>query len=368
MYNMRHKISVCCYCEAWGSGGIESFWMNLAGKLDRSCYHIDIVAARKLSGFYDRQLEEMGIRLTILSGSTKKYRDNYDQFQRLLRRRRYDIVHINAYHAVTLVYARCAKKSGIQTIAVHSHSAGIKKGRGYLVKSAAHLAARYFFADSPTVRMACAEAAKRFLYPRGQIVHVIPNGIDMEKFRYSQLQRDYVRHRLGIGHAFMAGMTGRLCAEKNQAFGIEVFAELKNERADAILLIVGEGEAEHTLRQLVRNRGLTGSVIFYGASRHVAKLMQGMDVLLMPSETEGFGLTAIEAQACGLPVVCSDRVPKEAVADERLVTRISLKKSKQEWAKALAEAVRQKNSGLKNTDYDIGTTADVIRRIWEEKL
>jgi len=364
MYDMGHKIVVCCYCEAWGSGGIEYLWMSLAEQLDRSFYQLDIVAARKLSGFYDRQLEELGIHLTILSGSTKKYRDNYCQFQKLLRCRRYDVVHINAYHAVTLAYARCARKSGIKTIAVHSHSAGIKKGRGHLLKSAAHIMARYFFADSPTVRIACSEAAKRFLYPRGQIVHVIPNGIDMEKFRYSQLQRTRVRHRLGIGHAFVAGMTGRLCAEKNQAFGIEVFAELKKQRAGSILLIVGEGEAGHTLRRLVRNRGLTGSVIFYGASRHVAQLMQGMDVLLMPSETEGFGMTAIEAQACGLPVVCSDRVPKEAVADKRLVTRISLKKSKQEWAKALAEAVRQKNCGLKNTDYDISTTADAVRRLW----
>ena len=76
-------------------------------------------------------------------------------------------------------------------------------------------------------------------------------------------------------------------------------------------------------------------------------------------------MTAIEAQACGLPVVCSDRVPKEAVADERLVIRISLKKSRQEWVKALAGAVRQKTCGLRNTDYDISTTADAIKSIWE---
>lgn len=364
MYNMGHKIYVCCYCEAWGSGGIESFCISLIRQLDRSLYKVDIVAARKLSGFYDRQLEELGIRLILLSGSTKKCGDNYRRLSYLFQCRHYDVVHINAYHAVTLLYAQCAKKSGIKTVAVHSHSAGIKKGRGQLLKSLAHLLARYFFADSPTVRIACSEASKRFLYLRGQKVQIIPNGIDVERFRYSQLQRDRIRRRLGIERAFVTGMTGRLCTEKNQAFGIEVFAELKKERVNAVLLIVGEGETEHTLRGLVRNKGLTGSVIFYGASRHVSQLMQGMDVLLMPSETEGFGMTAIEAQACGLPVVCSDRVPKEAVADERLVIRISLKKSRQEWVKALAGAVRQKTCGLRNTDYDISTTADAIKSIW----
>lgn len=380
---------ICCYCEAWGSGGIESFWISLAGHIDRSLYKIDIVAAEKLSGFYDSRLEELEISLKILSGSTKNYISNYRLLKKLFQSRHYDVVHMNAYHAVTLAYALCAKKCGIGKVVLHSHSCGIKKGRGHLVKYAVHTLARFFFADIPAVRIACSKQAQRFLYPAWQEVQIIPNGVDADCFRYSEIQRERVRQQLKIEHAFVAGMVGRLCKEKNQAFGIRVFAELKKRCPNAVLLIVGEGETENALRRQVRRSGLADCVIFYGASRHVSKLMQGMDVLLMPSVVEGYGITAVEAQACGLPVVCSDCLPGESIADEKLIIRMSLKKSRREWAEALERAVsrqeqeesagvvrQQERSGsigrqnwqLADTDYDIHSTAEAVIKIWNCRM
>lgn len=364
MNKMRLKINVCCYCEAWGSGGIESLWVNLVKQIDLSLYKIDIVVAKKLSGFYDAQLKALGIRLIVLSGSTRKYRSNYVLLKKLFQCRRYDVVHINAYQAMTQVYTLCAKRSGIKTVVVHSHCSGIKNGKGRLVKFAAHTLAKHFFADDSIIRIACSKPAQKFMYPRRKNAHIVLNGIDLNEFRYSDTQREHIRCQLGINHAFVVGMIGRLCREKNQAFGMEVFAELRKYQADAVLLIIGEGEAKEHLCHLVKKRGLQNHVIFLGVSLHVQELLQGMDVLLMPSRIEGFGITAIEAQVGGLPVVCSDQVPEEVMLDKNLMIRIPLYKSKRRWVEALVKSYRQEVCGFENTDYDICTTANAIEEIW----
>jgi len=368
---MRRKINVCCYCEAWGLGGIETFWMNVIGQLDRTVYKIDIVTAKKLSGFYDRQLDGFGIRLIKLGGNIKNYAGNYHSLKKLFQHKKYDVVHINAYQAVTLVYAQCAVICGIRNVIVHSHSAAVKKGRGYLPKFAAHTFAKYFFANEPVICLACSEQAGEFMYPKWKNVSIVPNGICTEKFRFSEEKREMVRRRLGLGDKFVVGMVGRLCMEKNQAYGIEVFAELKKRWPDAVLLIVGEGDLEHDLKKIVAEKQLQSSVIFYGASRKVNVLLQGMDVLLMPSKVEGFGLAAVEAQAGGLPVVCSDKIPREAIVNKNIAVRLPLDKSPGEWANKMSDTVREPNKRKRNnfsgTKFDIRVTVNMIEGIWKRE-
>ncbi len=85
---------------------------------------------------------------------------------------------------------------------------------------------------------------------------------------------------------------------------IHVFAKVKD-RVPAKLLLAGEGPELNTAREMTRRLGLEDSVRFLGNQDEVASLFAAADLFLLPSEKESFGLVALEAMSCGVPVIGS---------------------------------------------------------------
>lgn len=83
---------------------------------------------------------------------------------------------------------------------------------------------------------------------------------------------------------------------------IQIFARVANQ-VNARLVLVGEGPDYNAARDLVHQLNLHNSVDFLGKQDEVAPLVDSADILLLPSEKESFGLVALEAMACGVPVV-----------------------------------------------------------------
>jgi L-malate glycosyltransferase len=92
---------------------------------------------------------------------------------------------------------------------------------------------------------------------------------------------------------------------KRVADVIRVFAKVAAV-LDARLILIGDGPDTGLALQLARDLGVAGRVIFVGVVDQVAPLLPAADLLLLPSETESFGLVALEAMASGVPVVASD--------------------------------------------------------------
>jgi L-malate glycosyltransferase len=86
---------------------------------------------------------------------------------------------------------------------------------------------------------------------------------------------------------------------------VRIFARVR-EVMDARLVLVGDGPEYGRTRELVDSMGLSDVVRYVGVVDEVAPLLKAADVLLLPSETESFGLVALEAMASGVPVVASD--------------------------------------------------------------
>jgi N-acetyl-alpha-D-glucosaminyl L-malate synthase BshA len=86
---------------------------------------------------------------------------------------------------------------------------------------------------------------------------------------------------------------------------VRVFAEVQRARP-AVLLLVGDGPERSRVEALARQLGLGKLVVFLGKMVSFVELLQASDVFLLPSESESFGLAALEAQSCGVPVVASD--------------------------------------------------------------
>ncbi len=85
---------------------------------------------------------------------------------------------------------------------------------------------------------------------------------------------------------------------------IEIFARVRK-RLPAKLFMIGDGPDRVATEWLARDRGVERDVIFFGKQNQVQSLLNCGDVFLLPSEMESFGLAALEAMACGVPVVCS---------------------------------------------------------------
>ena len=94
---------------------------------------------------------------------------------------------------------------------------------------------------------------------------VVYNAIDLDRFRFNAEARAQARADLGlVGNQFAIGHVGRFTAQKNHAFLIDVFTEVAKRRDDAVLLLVGTGEAGASVKALVDERGLTDRVEFWG--------------------------------------------------------------------------------------------------------
>lgn len=101
---------------------------------------------------------------------------------------------------------------------------------------------------------------------------------------------------------------GRLKPHKNIDIGIKAFAKTLIHHPKAVLNIVGEGEEDLKLKSLVRSLNITSSVNFYGrvAESVKYKLLAESWIMLQPSGVEGWGITVIEANGSGTPVIASD--------------------------------------------------------------
>ena len=134
-----------------------------------------------------------------------------------------------------------------------------------------------------------------------RLIDPVPNFVDTGRFRPRDGSRD----------AWVAGKGPTLIhlsnfrPVKRPLDVVETFARVRKEMP-AHLVLAGEGPELPEVRSRVRALGLTDSVVFAGEVRDVPGLLQGGDAFLLASDSESFGLAALEAMACGLPVISTD--------------------------------------------------------------
>ena len=145
-----------------------------------------------------------------------------------------------------------------------------------------------------------------------QRVHLIPHGVDTERFRpASPEERSALRRALGLPpDALVVTYTGRLLRGKGLETLMEAFLQVESREPRARLVLVGSGAGqsltiEAELRRAAHERGRTGSILFTGRVENVEAYLRAADVFAFPSVFEALGLSLIEATACGLPCVGS---------------------------------------------------------------
>lgn len=360
-------MNICCFCEEWGDGGIESFLLNILEHMDLSHIELDIIVARKKSEFYMPRVHALGVDFIELSGNPRRLWKNHTAFKEILRNKQYDIVYLNIYQALSLLYARDAKLTGITMRIAHSHNTALRKSATKPLKLMIHNISKKLFMRYATEYWACSESAAHFMFPKSSKYLYVPNGIEIERFVFQPERREQFRRELGIAGRFVVGNVGRLCYQKNQEFLLKVIYELHHNLPNVMLMLVGDGEDQANLKKEARNLGVESYVVFFGTTDDVPLLLWTMDVFVFPSRFEGLGIATIEAQAAGLPVLCSDRVPPEA-GIKGLAEFLPLSAGAKVWAERLYrmsdDKRRNSTEMIAQAGYDITAVACMIRDTW----
>lgn len=371
------RVKVCCFCERWESGGIESFLTNVLQRIDLKQFQVDIVASSIGKSVFTERLQKCGVRFWELSGNQRKLVQNYRLFCCLLRRERYDIVHLNIFHGLSLYYAVLAKRLGVPVRIAHSHNTGLQKSRTLPAKLLIHKAAKTLYTNAATDLWACSGAAAEFLFSKKLLAEkscrFIPNGIDTARFRFESKVREAVRKNLGLKEKLVIGNVGRLCYQKNQTFLLDILLEVQKQKKESCLLLVGEGEERNALEAKAKHLGIADSVIFCGVSTKPEHLLWAMDVFVFPSWFEGLGIVAVEAQAAGLRTIVSEAVPEEAFVTPN-IKRASVGRKAEYWAKMILDAddcMRPREiyaSVVRSAGFEIADVAQKIEAYFQKEV
>jgi len=141
-------------------------------------------------------------------------------------------------------------------------------------------------------------------FPADASRNVIYNFVDMSRFQPSPTRRAETRSLLSITQAApLIGSVGRFEPQKQPISLVNVFARITKERSDARLLLIGEGRLQPEVEARIAQLGLAQSVTILPFQSEIENFLPALDVHLLLSRNEGFGIVTAEAMACGVPVV-----------------------------------------------------------------
>lgn len=321
-------IRVLQVVNAADRGGAETMIMNLYRNINRDEIQFDFTNHNGRRAAYDDEIESLGGQIHHLP-KFKGY--NYSQYvaawRDLFRKHpEYKIVHIHNYNIAGIV-SKIAHKMGVPTIITHSHSTRLNMP--WVKKKVFYLFYQSLLKYS-THRFSCGENAGKFLF-KDKDFTIVPNAIDVNRFKYNPHKRAELRAKLGIPDtATVYGNVGTFRTPKNHSFLIDIFAEIHKVRPESKLLLIGSGELLENIKKKVTDLNLQDSVFFLGQRSNVNEWLSAFDVFLMPSLWEGFPVSVVEAQCAGLPCAVSD-VIDSSVNITGEVSFISLKMDATKW-------------------------------------
>ncbi|MBY6185530.1 glycosyltransferase [Marinobacter hydrocarbonoclasticus] len=278
-------------------GGLETLALELAGSL-RQRFDVRLVSLESDAETLLANWPRIGRTGLPVYGLEK--RSGWDltlpmRLARLIRQLRPVCVH--SHHIGPLVYMAMTRSLVPPHRWVHTEHDAWHFGSSrqtLLTRLALSLGKPRLVADADAV--ARAMLAKRL----GSGIQVIHNGIDLTRF--SPRDRASAREQFGLDEGQWIGCAGRLVPEKGQE---DLILALNQLPAQIKLAIAGTGPLASWLQLRVKELGLESRVRFLGLVEQMDRFYSALDLFCLPSYLEGYPMTLIEAQACGVPVVAS---------------------------------------------------------------
>ena len=373
---MDKKIKILFFMDGIGNaGGIQEMSIKWMENIDRNKFHVDILSydTGKKDNFPNR-VKQLGGEIFIIPKYTNgDVINSITKTKKFFEEHRYDILHAHSSSKAVFVmfYAR---KAGIKIRILHAHCS-----KFIVTDKKALLMANLLLV--PTLKnttdfFACSPEAGIFLFGEKAYadnkVKIIHNGIDPRKYLPDSNIRNKIREELGVKEKFVIGNVGRFRRQKNHEFLIDVFAKVCSIDPDAFLVCVGNGELEESIKDKARKMGVFNRISFLGFRCDVNDIMQSFDLLLMPSLFEGLPVTAVEAQAEGIPGLFSSNISAD-VAILPTSSFLHLEDDLDVWAKKIVSYKNYKREEnpyqyILDQGYDIQIETKKLEKVYIERL
>lgn len=303
----HHKVAIFLTSTGWG--GLEMNTAKLAKGLQAQGCDIEVIATQ--GSPFSQKCKQDELNVTYIR-RPKKYYDFRGAYRmaKLLKAKK--ITHVLVTDNRDIDVMSLCKRLFMRSLKLiyqqHMQLGGNKKSWVHTM--------RYAMLDrwiTPLgyMKMQILEMTK---FPAERI-EVIALGVDTEKFTQSALTQSEARTKLQLpANAKILGVIGRIDPKKGQLFVVEALAQLRKTQPDLQLLIMGnptindpEGKAYHDkIQHYIKANDLSEVVHFRSASSDVMPFYKAIDVFVLPSENETYGMVTIEAMLCGLPIVATN--------------------------------------------------------------
>lgn len=360
-------------------GGAENHLLALLTHADRQAFELEtaVVAGE---GELVPAFRQAGIPVHLLSSRGRFDPLALGRLMQLLRDGHFDILHSHLFRAdiyAGLAVARLGEHRPLLVSTRHNDDRFFLNPFVGLV--------HYGVSARQDLIIAISDHIARFTVSRGvrhpERVRRVYHGFEPPVTQALEREGQHIRRELGIGpDTFLVGNVGRLALQKGQRHLIAAMPLLLQRVPRARAIIAGGGDLEDYLCGLARELGVAERVQVLGPRKDVPALMHAIDVLVMPSIWEGFGLVLLEAMAAGRPIVASRvaTIP-EVVADGEtgllvpagdplaLAEALALLAEQPALASRLGEAGRERLRRQFSLEKMVGDTELLYRELVDER-
>ena len=338
-------------------------------------------------GVKSKELEEeykaVGIKIytgniprTVSFKNSKARKKVKSDIRKIILKKKIDVIHVNSgvfgYNADLL---SLAKRLGVPVRVAHSHGPYGER----LLDKIIHYFLALRICHIATALAGCSITAGRYLFKergvRSSKWHFIPNTITAARFEFNEQNRIEKRREIGVGEEeVLLGAVGFLRPGKNHTFLIDLLHDMKEKGMCPKLIILGEGSERKSLQKKSEELGVDDQFILYGLTDEVPSWLSAMDYYLMPSKTEGFPISVIEAQANGLGCLLSDTITTEVDVTEN-VHHLPIDQGTEPWisilrsVKPISSCDRKKGvSNVRQAGLDETDTQRYIRELYKYQV
>ena len=269
-----------------------------------------------------------------------------------------DVLHV--HNPITaFIHNYYARKNGVPVRIYHNHSSQFSD---HWLKSIRNRFLVFLALKNATHRISCGQLAGTKIFGN-QSFQIIPNAIQIEKFKFSSEYRNEIREEFHIpNNQKVVGMVGILNPFKNQKFLIEIAKDLPQ----VTFLFVGEGPDRLMLEEQSKE---LENVIFTGRRNDVHKFYSAFDVFAFPSLYEGFPMVLVEAQCSGVNIIMNETIDSTTQLNKKICTALPLKKDK--WMNYIEKSpIIDQNRFLEETlkQFNIDENREYLKAIYKQGL
>lgn len=297
--------TVAHVCVSKGLGGLELYSLQLHEKFKND--GISSIHFCQKNSLFESKLEESGVNFISLNKTSYFGLSNILRFRKAVKE--HNIKHVFVHHLKDLWFVVPALK-GMDDVEV----IGVAQMFLNNVNKKDFLHTKLYGRLKKT--MALTEIQKQSLLNclplDDKDIQVIPNSVDMEKFKNLKPKiRHKIRSELGIlDNEKLIGVVGRLDPWKGQYELLNAFKEVHKKYSDTKLIVIGDEVSgtkyNQKLYDFVTENSLQDNVIFKGFQKNIHEWMYSLDIFVMPSYEEAFGIVLVEAMAAGKPCLSTN--------------------------------------------------------------